>query len=163
MVPEISFMDDQIPATTGPCAQTNVDVVIESSGRQVVAEMSEEQLSQHYNRQLPNFPEECKNNIKSFLTNGDEIIHSTTVMQRHLMPALNTPGKLNKYVAPAAKFFMRKLEEKGMCTVSNVGKKSIQYQKRKWENLHDSAISLLNASGVTHSAYTAKRKKISNV
>jgi hypothetical protein len=79
------------------------------------------------------------------------------------MPALNTPGKLNKYVAPAAKFFMRKLEEKGMCTVSNVGKKSIQYQKRKWENLHDSAISLLNASGVTHSAYTAKRKKISNV
>jgi hypothetical protein len=115
--------------------------------------MSVNDLKQHYDAQLSNFPQGCQNNIRTFLTNGDETIHSTTVMQRHLMPALATPGKINKYVASAAKYFMYKLQDAGLGTVETAGKKSIVFRKRKWEKLEDDALTIVHACGVTSSTY----------
>jgi hypothetical protein len=133
-----------------------MEVNIESSGH-VAAPMSEEELSNHYDRQLPNFPEACAHNIRSFLNHG-YTIHSTAVMQRHLMPALSTPGKINKYVASAGKYFMKKLEQMGIGDVSSAGKKAIFFRKRKWEDLDDRTIEVLNACGINSTVYKKSKK-----
>ena len=48
-------------------------------------------LNRHYRRQLTDFPE--------------EVIHSTTTMQRYLMLSPTMPRDNNQYEATAAKFF----------------------------------------------------------
>ena len=164
MPTEVTLTSGDCPAELDTSAVSSdpstADVQIQSSNLSVSdQECTEEQLKILYDRQIPNFPEGCQNNVKSFLTNGEDVVHSTTVMQRHLMPALKTPGKLNKYVAPAAKYFMRKLEEKGIGDVEPSGKKAIQFRKRKWEELNKEALDILNICGITHNTYSNTSKK----
>ncbi len=76
---------------------------IESPGSSSGAAFNED-LNTYCERQLTDFPECCTHNIKSLLTYREDVVHSTTIMQRHLMPPLVTPEKNNKYSATAAKF-----------------------------------------------------------
>lgn len=126
---------------------------IESSGSSSGATFHTVDLNAHYDRQLDNFPEGCQHNIKSLLTFGVDVVHSTTIMQRHLMPPLSTPGKSNKYSATAAKYFLRRLERVGLGSIETAGTKALRFRKRKWEDLGDEALEIVNACGITDSDY----------
>jgi hypothetical protein len=56
---------------------------------------------------------------------------------------------------------MRKLESVGMGEVEHTGKKALTFKKRKWEDLNERAMDILNACGITSAAY--KRLKTSQI
>ena len=66
MPPEVSYEVDDEKEENGGMPNTNMHVDIESSG-QVANPMTEKELYRHYDGQLPNFPEGCQHNVRSFL------------------------------------------------------------------------------------------------
>ncbi|XP_048587765.1 uncharacterized protein LOC5510512 isoform X1 [Nematostella vectensis] len=144
--PEVKFEDERDAVDT---RAGQVDLVIESSGVQA-SSLMEEELFGRYDRQLPRFPGECLNNVKSLLTTGSDVVTSTTVMQRHLMPP---PGKPNKYTCTAARYFLTNLEGLGLGKIEKAGRKAIQFPKRPWEELDDEALDLMGRCNVSSACY----------
>ncbi|XP_077991934.1 uncharacterized protein LOC144446101 [Glandiceps talaboti] len=125
-----------------------------------------EELEEYYESQYPKFPDNCENNIRSFLTYEEEYVHSSKVMQVHLMPPFDTPGPgKNRYAAPAAKFFMRKLVNLGFGKLFRKGNKGgLIFQKKKWEDLDESAKILIERCGISEWEYrSGKRSRMSSM
>ncbi|XP_006816429.1 uncharacterized protein LOC102801783 [Saccoglossus kowalevskii] len=129
------------------------------------ASLDPDELEEYYESQYPKFPENCENNIRSFLAFDGEFVHSSKVMQVHLMPPFHTPGPgKNRYAAPAAKFFMRKMANLGVGKLFRKGNKGgLIFMKTKWEDLDENARGLVERCGVSELEYkVGKRSRVSN-